>query len=59
MNELDELVYSLEDLSLSEKINVFMKKGETGGPQGRFEASTSMKEEWQEPEDKIFANKVK
>lgn len=61
MNELDELVYSMEDLNLSEELKVFTNKGETGGHQGKFEASTSMKEEWQEPEkdDKNFANKAK
>ncbi|KAG5607741.1 hypothetical protein H5410_029233, partial [Solanum commersonii] len=63
MNELDELVYAMEDLDLSKnELKVFMNKGETGGPQGEFEGSTSsVKEEWQEPEtnDKNFANKAK
>lgn len=61
MNELDELVYSLEDLSLSEEKKVLMNRGETEGPQGKFEASTSMKNEWQEPqnENKNFTNKTR
>ncbi|KAG5570913.1 hypothetical protein H5410_060679 [Solanum commersonii] len=62
MNELDELVYAMEDLNLSEhKLNVFMNKGEIGGSQEKFERSTSIKEEWQEPEkdEKNFTNKAK
>ncbi|KAG5629426.1 hypothetical protein H5410_001143 [Solanum commersonii] len=57
MNELDELVYAMEDLNLSEQeIKVFMNKGKTGEAQGKIEkfeegdGSKSIKEEWQELE---------
>jgi len=65
MNELDELVYALEDLDLSDqKLKVLMNKGDTRAPQGKFEigdGSKSIKEEilQQADSERKFAPKAK